>query len=29
VSPATEMEHGSLLRDVTHPESLAAGREAA
>ena len=29
VSPATEMEHSSLLRDVTHPETLAAGREAA
>jgi ribose transport system ATP-binding protein len=29
VSPATQMEHSSLLRDVTHPENLAAGREAA
>jgi len=29
VSPATQMEHSSLLRDVTHPEKLAAGREAA
>ena len=29
VSPATEMEHSSLLRDVTHPDTLAAGREAA
>jgi ribose transport system ATP-binding protein len=29
MSPATEIEYGSLLRDVTHPENLAAGREAA